>query len=67
MSFDLSYAKGNVPPEIGTFGDFFGVQTLNLSHNELTGSPSLFPLTCIQYEGIGLRSSVKSYQYDGVT
>jgi hypothetical protein len=35
--------KGNIPPEIGTFGDFFGVQVLDLSGNELTGTPSLFP------------------------
>ena len=35
--------KGNIPPEIGTFGDFFGVQVLDLSRNELTGTPSLFP------------------------
>jgi hypothetical protein len=37
-------SKGNVPPEIGTFGDFFGVQTLNASGNQLTGIPYLlFP------------------------
>jgi hypothetical protein len=55
MMFYLSYVKGNVPPELGTFGDFFGVQMLNLSENQLTGiAPNLFfPLTHIHvsYEG----------------
>jgi hypothetical protein len=58
------YTPGPIPAELGQLAN---LQQLFLASNKLTGTPSLFPLTCLQYYDIGLRSSVKSYQYDSVT
>jgi Leucine-rich repeat (LRR) protein len=58
------YTAGPIPAELGQLANLWD---LDLSDNNLTGTPSLSPLTCLQYEGIGLHSSVKSYQYDSVT
>ena len=65
VCFDwVLYTPGPIPAELGQLAK---LERLIFSENLLTGTPSLFPLTCLQYEGIGLHSSVKSYQYDGVT
>ena len=65
VCFDwVLYTPGPIPAELGQLAN---LQHLRLSCNKLTGAPSLFHLTWLQYEGIGLRSSVKSYQYDSVT
>jgi hypothetical protein len=65
VCFDwVLYNSGTIPAELGLLAK---LERLYLYKNQLTGTPSLFPLTCLQYQGIGLRSSVKSYQYDSVT
>ncbi len=48
-------------------GQLANLKDLYLNENQLTGTPSLPHMTCLQYQGIGLRSSVKSYQSDRVT
>jgi hypothetical protein len=65
VCFDwVSYTPGPIPAELGQLAN---LQELYLDRNQLTGTPSLFPLICLQYYGIGLLSSVKSYQNDSVT
>ena len=54
------------------FQSIRNVAQLDLSDCNLNGefrlcTPILFSLTCLQYEGIGSHSSVKSHQYDSVT
>ncbi len=66
--FWLSYAnEGKIPPEIGTFGDFFGVQTLDLSINELTGTPSLPLSLAFSMKEKACFPYPLSYQSDRVT
>ncbi len=47
------YIPGPIPAELGQLAN---LQRMDLYENKLTGTPSLFPLTCIQYEAIGLLS-----------
>ena len=58
------YTAGPIPAELGQLAK---LERLELNFNQLTGTPSLYPLTCLQYEDIGLHFSVKSYQYDSLT
>jgi Leucine-rich repeat (LRR) protein len=47
VCFDwVLYAPGPIPAELGQLAE---LEELWLSQNQLTGTPSLFPLTCLQY------------------
>jgi hypothetical protein len=56
VCFDcVLYPPGPIPAEWGQVANF-NLKDLRLSSNQLTGTPSLFPLACLQYEGIDLLS-----------
>ena len=47
VCFDwVLYTPGPIPAELGQLAN---LQGLNLALNQLTGTPSLSPLTCLQY------------------
>ena len=54
VCFDwVLYTPGPIPAELGQLAK---LEYLRLDDNKLTGTPSLFLLTCLHYEGIGLLS-----------
>ena len=47
VCFDwVLYTQGPIPAELGQLAN---LEQLDLDNNKLTGTPSLFPLTCIRY------------------